>query len=80
MAGLLFTTREGSAVASSPAPYAGSGRHGIRVAAATICHRGHRSGGGEAASGGWTKRGAAFSEAFSHSKLLSTKNEPPENS
>jgi hypothetical protein len=27
-----------------------------------------------------SKRGAAFSEAFSHSKLLSTKNEPPENS
>ena len=27
-----------------------------------------------------SKRGAAFSEAFSHSKLLSTKNETPENS
>ena len=25
-----------------------------------------------------SKRGAAFSEAFSHSKLLSTKNETPE--
>ena len=46
MAGLLFTPREGSTVASSsvaPAAYAGSGRHGIRVAAPTICHRGHRS-------------------------------------
>jgi len=27
-----------------------------------------------------SKRGAAFSEAFSHSKLLSTKNEPQEKS
>jgi hypothetical protein len=46
MAGLLFTPREGSTVASSsvaPAAYAGGGRHGIRVAATTSCHRGHRS-------------------------------------